>query len=631
MNTAAASTQRTIFGHPTGLFMLFFAEMWERFSYYGMRALLVLYMIKGFLQYGDKQAYAVYGAYTALVYATPFIGGMLADRILGQRRAVIIGGLLMAAGHAVMAVEGATPFYIALSLVILGNGFFKPNISTMVGSLYPVGSPKRDGGFTIFYMGVNLGAALSPLLCGYIGEKYGWHYGFGLATIGMLIGLATFIMPTRITQLLIGAGALLTSWSLYKYNPGGPQTMAVNMCIAGALLLSAVAAIAALSRGGFPSDVGQPKDTTAVRKCTIPGVPNWLAILLGTALLVPGIAFVLQDGTLATKLLSVFGGLAFLSLIVTAFRSEKVERQRLFVVLILMFFSMTFWAFFEQAGSSLNNFADRNVDIVINDKELTAADIGTEVKDAPLTQEFLGVEVAGKRYTLQDISAAEKARDDADPATVGTVSFRVTEAHVGMGIGGEVLKASVFQAVNPMCILIFGLVLTMLWGVLAARGLEPSTPIKFGFGLLQLGLGFGALWYGAKHGDRHGFCGMEWLLLGYLLHTTGELCISPVGLSMVTKLSPAKMVSTVMGGWFLSMAFSNDLASKIAQLTAVGGGEDGPQVIPPPTETIGIYGGVFGQIALYAMGAGVLVMLLAPLLKSWMHEDPAATKKAAGH
>ena len=206
--TSTAVPGPTLFGHPTGLFTLFFAEMWERFSYYGMRALLVFYMIKGFLKYSDGEAYAVYGAYTALVYMTPFFGGMIADRLLGPRRAVVLGGLLMAAGHLTMTVENSFAFYTALSLLIAGNGFFKPNISTMVGSLYPQGNPKRDGGFTIFYMGINLGAAMSPLLCGYIGETYGWHYGFGLATIGMLTGIAVFVMPTLVTQLLIMLGAL---------------------------------------------------------------------------------------------------------------------------------------------------------------------------------------------------------------------------------------------------------------------------------------------------------------------------------------------------------------------------------------------------------------------------------------
>ena len=203
MSKSSAKDYPQLLGHPTGLYTLFFAEMWERFSYYGMRALLILYVTKGFLGYGDKDANAVYGAYTALVYMTPFFGGMVADRLLGARTTVVIGGLLMSAGHLLMTFENKFSFFTALALLILGNGFFKPNISTMVGSLYPPNSPKRDGGFTIFYIGINLGAAMAPLLCGYIGETKGWHYGFGLATIGMLTGLAVFVATTLLTQVLI--------------------------------------------------------------------------------------------------------------------------------------------------------------------------------------------------------------------------------------------------------------------------------------------------------------------------------------------------------------------------------------------------------------------------------------------
>ncbi|MEC8422704.1 MAG: peptide MFS transporter, partial [Myxococcota bacterium] len=204
------STQAEFAGHPTGLFMLFFAEMWERFSYYGMRALLVLYIIKGFLSRSDGDAYAIYGAYAGMVYATPFIGGLLADKVLGSRRAVILGGVLMAAGHLLMTIESEIPFFGALALLIVGNGFFKPNISTIVGSLYPDDSPRKDAGFTIFYIGINLGAAAAPLICGYVGETYGWHYGFGLATIGMLVGLAVFVMPSRLTRVVILLTALLS-------------------------------------------------------------------------------------------------------------------------------------------------------------------------------------------------------------------------------------------------------------------------------------------------------------------------------------------------------------------------------------------------------------------------------------
>src|SRR5688572_11022644 len=225
----SAVQHETLLGHPVGLYTLFFAEMWERFSYYGMRALLLFYMLKGFLGYGDSDAYAVYGAYTALVYMTPFFGGMIADRLLGPRRAVVLGGLFMAAGHLMMTIENSFSFFTALALLIAGNGFFKPNISTIVGSLYPPGSPKRDGGFTIFYMGINLGAAMSPLLCGYIGETYGWHYGFGLASLGMVTGLAVFVAPTIVTQLMIGLSALSATFGLFFYHPNNAMAIGVNV------------------------------------------------------------------------------------------------------------------------------------------------------------------------------------------------------------------------------------------------------------------------------------------------------------------------------------------------------------------------------------------------------------------
>ena len=250
--------QKTLFGHPTGLYMLFFAEMWERFSYYGMRALLVLYIIKGFLQKGDGEAYAIYGAYTSLVYATPFIGGMIADKLLGARRAVILGGLLMAAGHLVMTIESEQPFFIALALLIVGNGFFKPNISTIVGSLYPDGSPQRDAGFTIFYIGINLGAAMAPLLCGYVGEKYGWHYGFGLATIGMLVGLAVFVAPAAITRVLILGAAVISGLMMIYLNLDEViYALGPNALVAICLIFSGVIAFVALGKSALPSWAGE--------------------------------------------------------------------------------------------------------------------------------------------------------------------------------------------------------------------------------------------------------------------------------------------------------------------------------------------------------------------------------------
>jgi proton-dependent oligopeptide transporter, POT family len=542
-----STPQPTLFGHPAGLFTLFFAEMWERFSYYGMRALLVFYMIKGFLGMNDGRAYAVYGAYTALVYATPFVGGMLADRLLGARRAVVWGGLLMAAGHAMMTIERAWAFYAALALLICGNGFFKPNISAIVATLYPAGDARRDGGYTLFYMGINLGAALAPLVCGYVGETYGWHYGFGLATLGMLTGVAVFVAPVRLTQALIVGVALATSASLF-FLQGNVYQLAVNAFVAVSLATAALIAATALGRGGLPRDAGQPPASAAGR----PLAP----VVVGVAVALPLIAICVQQSAVAGVVLAVFGGAALAYLFFEALRCERVERERLFVALVLMFFSMLFWAFFEQAGSSINNFTDRNVDRALG--------------------------------------------------------------------AGALIPASAFQAANPVFILLFGLAFTALWSWLAARRAEPSTPVKFALGLLQLGLGFGALWIGAELADARGMVAATWLLLGYLLQTTGELCVSPVGLSMVTRLSPARIVSTVMGGWFLATAFSQYLAGLIAQLTGVRAEDGAAQVVPEPTATLHLYGDVFGQIAISAVIAALVCFAVSPLLVRWMHTEAEA-------
>lgn len=851
---------QTLFGHPTGLFTLFFAEMWERFSYYGMRALLVFYMIKGFLGYGDNEAYAVYGAYTALVYATPFIGGMLADRLLGARRAVVLGGLLMAAGHLAMTVENEVVFFIALALLICGNGFFKPNISTIVGELYPKGSGKKDGGFTIFYMGINLGAAMSPVICGYVGETYGWHYGFGLATAGMLVGVAVFVAPTLLTQLLILGGAVSTAVAMPFLCDTWLQ-FGVRIFLGVSLAAAGLIAFVALGRGGLPEKAGTaPSEDRlsgpafpalrehavtyylaiiaailAVQQLAAPAsMEAWMlagvagaaillpwvsaryAVLVCVAGAIPTIVLLVRRSEVAGFLLFGFGALAFWSLIREASRSKKIERDRMFVVLILMFFSMLFWAFFEQAGSSVNNFTDRNIDRVFEERTIAEADIGTEPlefriptrTDDPklaalplLSQEQLGypcdtaafeqIHHAMKRQaaekakekeepekeepwgpqltkaiealleereakddgqesqasgqvtvsvsispesakedgtkelsytfartgattaaltvnfdvsgtaTLDDdysqsgaasfdddsgtvtieagkssttinitptddskteqdetivltIAASEDAeyavgdtseatgtiedvdkvftithltalRDEAakDEATFEdkTISWTVTEEHLGMGVGGAEIPASEFQAANPIFILLFGLVFSGLWGLLGSLRIEPSTPVKFSLGLLQLGLAFGVFWYGAQVADDRGMVLMYWLLLGYLLQTTGELCLSPVGLSMVTKLSPTRMVSTVMGAWFLATAFSNFLAGIIATFTGVeheGGGE---QVIPAPSETVDLYGDVFGTIGLTAMASALVCFILSPLLSRWMHPE----------
>jgi len=699
------SQQKELFGHPTGLYTLFFAEMWERFSYYGMRALLILYMIKGFMGYGDKDATAVYGAYTALVYMTPFFGGMIADKLLGARVTVVIGALLMAAGHLLMMFDQQFWFFVALGFLIAGNGFFKPNISTMVGELYPPGSPKRDGGFTIFYIGINLGAAMAPLICGYVGETYGWHYGFGLATIGMLVGLAIFVAPTIITQLLILSTALASAYAMAFYNAGDSFSIMSNVFVLIALLISGAVAVMALAKGGLPKESGGIPDgdgfwgnLTKVLVGTILVIPIFVILVSGLTIfggveeqvtllpesvvkpleessspIVKGLAELVKEASRPAGLVLILAGLgASFYLILEAFRMTKVARERMFVIFILTFFSLVFWAFFEQSGSSVNNFTDRNIDrvtessVVTDDlvgttqtfrliaenetnkdleffsQEFLGQQNGTNANDALLEKAIRGVdgireadkqmapeklqktidEVLGQdRMTmtaltyLREFSKNENATDQDK-----TIQWTFVQDNVGkLGLGGTEVPASVFQSSNAIFIMIFGLVFTALWTFLGTKGLEPSTPVKFALGLLQLGLGFLCLYFGAQTADSDGMVSFLWLLLMYLLLTTGELCLSPVGLSMVTKLSPARLVSTVMGSWFLATAFSQFLAAIIAQFAAVDTGDG--VVIPVPSKTVNIYGDVYQLVAYMAIGSAVFLLILSPLLKKWMHID----------
>ncbi len=646
----------TLFGHPTGLFTLFFAEMWERFSFYGMRALLLFYMLKGFLGYGDRDAYAIYGAYTALVYMTPLFGGMLADRLLGARRAVVLGGLLMAGGHLMMSAESDVAFFLALALLIVGNGFFKPNISTMVGSLYPQGSPKRDTGFTIFYMGINLGAAMSPLLCGYIGETYGWHYGFGLATLGMLTGLAVFVAPVRITQVLIMSGAVAAALGLFYFRPDNPFSTGVNIFVGVALLIAGAIAWVALGRGGLPAEVGAPSDPQRLRKSVAgPISAEWSVYLLsllsipvlallvsanrnvtvipsavvdslkssGNAVLQVSADVLAQMSTPAGLILMLAGLVALVYLGMETLRLDKVPRERMYVV------SLTFRIPVQTGDPVLMGLP------LLTQEQLGHRNASPRMKqrieEAIRIDERRKGNLAGKEVEQLVASAT---RDDrltmsgltylraAAGASGGSerLEWVVTPGNRGMSIGGSESPASVFQAVNPIYILLFGIAFSALWTFLGRVDLEPSTPLKFSLGLLQLGLGFGAFWYGAQNADERGMVALGWIFLGYLLHTTGELCLSPVGLSMVTRLSPARLVSTVMGAWFLATAFSQFLAAIIAQFTGVTEGGYGEGLVPVPKETVHVYGDVFGSIALTAIGSAVVCFLLVPLLKRWMHE-----------
>jgi len=653
-----------LLGHPVALYVLFMTELWERFSYYGMRALLVLYMTKGFLSYEDGEAYKVYGAYTALVYMTPFFGGMIADRLLGARRAVILGGLLMAGGPLLMTVESEIPFLTALALLIVGNGFFKPNISTMVGGMYGDNDPRRDGGFTIFYMGINMGAAAAPLLCGALGELYGWHYGFGLATLGMLVGLAVFVVPAGMSRWITLGGAVATAAGMVLQSWGVPYVGWVNAFVALALAAAGVIAFRALSLQGLPPEMGGPPSEEALNQEYMGLTAEW-AVYGASVIVVPAFAvlvwsnrhvrlipeamiepmidaggasmilgtFMSNLSTLPGMLLMLTAAGGFVYLMQESFREETVEaRQRIWVVLALMIPSMMFWAFFEQAGSSMNLFTDRNVDRVFEARSIDADEVGetltfrvgpptAETRDLPrVNQEQLGYVLHGEPFTMTRLSELEEAVQPGSGDADRTLSWPVDEAHVGMGVGGDIVPTSAFQSANPIYILLFGIPFSWLWLTLAKRKLDPSAPVKFGLGLLQLGLGFLALWWGAEAATDRGMVHMLWLLMAYLLHTTGELCLSPVGLSMVTKLSPKRLVSTTMGAWFLALALSNLLAAIIAVFTGVGHGGGGEASgIPVPAETLPVYAGVFQTIGFAACLAAFVLFAVSPILTKWMH------------
>ena len=595
-DTSSDGNPSEMLGHPSGLFVLFFVELWERFSFYGMRALLVFYMTKQ-LMFTDTMSYGIYGAYGSLVYATPVIGGLLADRLLGYRRAILIGAILMAFGHFAMAFDYETIsamlgpmatevgtnqldiavagtsftldttifFYGALALLIIGNGFFKPNISSLVGRLYDddaVDEGKRDGGFTIFYMGINIGALLAPLTCGAIGETWGWHYGFGLAGIGMVTGLIIFIY----FQDVLGE---------YGYSPF-PEKLDANFppdvkrpellkwvgvsAVVGVLFVVLSAQLGATVETIFgAADFGVYLEKMfellgwlgvelAIVAAAFSFLSNKHATYVGAVLAVPNIAYLVTRHDVMGGLLLLLGVGVLGSLFAFALRSDKVDRERLFVVLVLIFFSMTFWAFFEQAGSSINLFTDRNVD---------------------------------------------------------------------RSLFGWTVPASVFQGVNPAFIILLAPVFAWLWEKLKGVDLEPSTPVKFGLGILQLGLGFGMLVLGTVFATQDGMVAIWFLLLGYMLHTTGELCLSPVGLSMVTKLSPKATVGVVMGAWFLSSSFAHYIAGLFAKLASAPEGSSMKEMAA--TETLPIYAGLFGNIAIIAGVVGVLCLLLSPILKKWMH------------
>ncbi|MEL6369939.1 MAG: peptide MFS transporter [Pseudomonadota bacterium] len=574
------TADRSFFGHPRGLMVLFFTEMWERFSYYGMRGLLIIYLTQHFL-FSDERSAVMYGAYTALVYIMTIIGGTLADRYLGSRKAVTFGAILLVLGHFGMAFEGegskeyltyngadyqvtldgrggdanqiiisergqsfisfnegatvmlvdnpdavglpaevavadyttriekeemyVNILYLSLALIIAGVGYLKANISTIVGSLYELKDPRRDSGFTLFYMGINLGSFLSSIFCGYLGIVYGWKYGFGLAGIGMALGLVVFLFG----QSWLEGRADPPDAEKLKQSALGPINVEWACYLAG-LLMIAVAMLLVMNAQL---------------------IPDWFVGSLGIAVFVFLVAYAVV-------------------------KLDGVERSRMFAAIYFVLAQIPFWALFEQAGSSLNLFTDRLVDRTVF---------------------------------------------------------------------GWSVPAPVFQSLNAGFIFIFAPIIAWMWISLAKRKMEPSTPVKFAFGVFLAGLGFLSLVAGMKASGATGMTAVWFVFLIYWIHTMGELMVSPVGLSAVTKMAPARVVGMTMGAWFLYSGLSNYLAGVIARTT--GAETIGGQLTDVAAAKAG-YAAVYTNVAYVAMGIALVMLIISPLIKSLMKMETSEADHA---
>ena len=589
------SHEENLWGHPKGLYVCFATELWERFSFYGMKYLLLLYLTKYHL-FTDSMGFDVLGAYAGLVYALPVIGGLLADRYLGMRKAVVFGGILLSLGHILMAVEGhqavyyavgtvlsenltladgtvlvagttlteevtirdtaaLNVFYLAISLIVMGVGFLKPNISTVVGKLYAPDDHRRDSGFTIFYMGINIGSFTATLVCGWLGVTYGWGYGFGAAGIGMIIGLFTFLYgqkylhghaepnePELLKEKLFGiinrehfiylASILATGviWLLVQDEPIVHATQ-------NAMLVVAIVGIVLYS---MFHDSDAPQMMGKVIAAT--------TIILGLAAVLFNNTNLFSDMAVVNEYL-IYGTLiALVVFVVYGFKvHNSAEYGRTVALMVLILSTIVFWALFEQSAGSMTLYADR-----VLDRDL----MGTNI------------------------------------------------------------PAPVFGSLNAGFIMLLAIPFSLLWVWMDKRNIEPSTPVKFGLGIVQAGLGFGALVLGAQFPDEAGKVAMIWLVLAYLLHTTGELCLSPVGLSAVTRLSIPRIVGVSMGTWFLATALSETVATRIGKMAAI---DTGPGETATATELLATYTELYEFLMWLGIGVGVFMILISPLLRKAMH------------
>ena len=496
--TTPGDQDRGFFGHPRGLSTLFFTEMWERFSYYGMRALLLLYMTApltaGGLGFDTAEGGAIYGLYTSMVYLATMPGGWIADRLIGPRRAVFYGGLFIAAGHFSMALASLATFYLGLFLIVIGTGLLKGNVSVIVGRLYREGDNRRDAGFSIFYMGINLGAFIAPLVCGYLGQQIAWHYGFAAAGVGMLLGVMQYVLGGKS---LGDAGVEPTPATPEERARWRRQALLWGGLLAGLAIVVGVGGYT----GAVPITAAQVADAAGVMLIAITfGFFGWLYLSGGWT---------------------------------------PAERKRLYVIGVLFLAASVFWSLFEQAGSTLNLFA----------------------------------------------------RDNTRNTAFG-LDF----------------PSSWFQSMNSMFLILFAPVMAWVWIRMVAAGREPSTPMKFAWGLIFAGLGFAILVPPAQAEGQ--LASPLWLTSTYFLHTIGELFLSPVGLSAMTVLAPARIGGLMMGVWFLATSVGNFISGRVSGLY---------EAMALPT--------LFGTIAAIAIVFGIVLMALTPAMRRLLPPAAAAARQ----
>ncbi len=590
-----------LFGVPKGVFVCFFTEMWERFSFYGMKALLLLFLLEHH-KFGDKGGYDILGAYGGLVYCIPVIGGILADRYLGMRKAVIFGGLLLVLGHAGMAIEGTAAtvvdgvvvrdegalkfFYMSLALIIMGVGFLKPNISTIVGKLYEENDPRRDSGFSLFYAGINIGALFASIICGYLGQTLGWSWGFGAAGVGMALGLVQFL------------------WG-QKYLKGHAE----------------------------------PSNPASLRE-RVMGLPReWLIYIFSTVALVPiaALLYSVANNSLASVLGSFSPAMALMLVVMVAVlawffwflatQCTPVQRQQMISLMAMIIMCLVFFTLYEQTYGSWVTFTDRMLtkDLVPSlvqpaaDKSLMTGNFSEDIK----------VFFAHAPWSIVSLILAplvfvvSSSLNDRDPSSgLPKILFGATMLIMLVFLLRDILTlpqtAGSLTFLGAMFIVLLAPIFTVLWGWLDKRNLNPSKPVKSAYGLLFAGLAFIPLLLAAKQAGASGeLASVWWLVAAYLILEIGEMCLSPVGLSAVTQLSVPSVVSLMMGTWFLATAFSEILAAQLAKISAMDVPAEG--AVLNMAEAGSKYGELFNLMLWMGIGFAVVAFALSPLLKKMMH------------